>query len=228
MKLLAIETATEACSAALLIDGKITERYTVSPKEHTKLILSMIDDLMSEAYLKPAKLDALAFGCGPGSFTGVRIATGIIQGIGFAYNLPIIRVSNLAAVAQNFFDKNQENIVFVAMDARMDEIYWAVYQRGATGYAELLGKESVIPATAVEFPNTSGVGIGTGWKAYHHELVVRLGESRLSRFECENLPHARAIAQLGEEGFNRGLGVSAELALPVYLRDKVAKKTSER
>jgi len=103
MKLLAVETSTEACSAALYIDGIVNERFELTPKEHTRLILPMIDSLMSDAGLKPQQLDALAFGCGPGSFTGVRIATGVIQGIAFGADLPVVPVSTLAAIAQDFF-----------------------------------------------------------------------------------------------------------------------------
>ena len=104
MKLLAVETSTEACSAALYIDGIVNERFELAPKEHTKLILPMIDSLMSDAGLKPQQLDALAFSCGPGSFTGVRIATGVIQGIALGADLPVVPVSTLAAIAQDFFD----------------------------------------------------------------------------------------------------------------------------
>lgn len=227
MKLLAVETATEACSAALMIGGEITEQFSLADKGHTKLILPMIDSLLSEARLTPTDLDGLAFGCGPGSFTGVRIATGIIQGIAFALDLPVVPVSNLAALAQDFFDQTQENLAFVAMDARMDEIYWGVYQRNADGYAELVGKEAVIPANNIEIPNVSGVGIGSGWKVYHQELLTRLSHCVI-RYESDSLPRARAIARLGVEGFKQGLAVAVEQAMPVYLRDKVAKKESER
>lgn len=227
MKLLAVETATEACSAALMIDGEITEQFTLTANGHSKLILPMIDTLLAEANLQPADLDGLAFGCGPGSFTGVRIATGVIQGIAFALDLPVVPVSNLATVAQDFFDHNPENLAFVAMDARMNEIYWGVYQRNASGFAELLGKEAVIPVNDIEFPNVSGVGIGSGWKIYQQELSTRLSHN-IIRYETDNLPRARAIARLGCEGFKQGLVVSAEQAMPVYLRDKVAKKESER
>ena len=108
MKLLAVETSTEACSAALYIDGIVNERFELAPKEHTKLILPMIDSLMSDAGLKPQQLDALAFSCGPGSFTGVRIATGVIQGIALGADLPVVPVSTLAAIAQDFFDNNSK------------------------------------------------------------------------------------------------------------------------
>jgi tRNA threonylcarbamoyladenosine biosynthesis protein TsaB len=227
MKLLAVETATEACSAALMIDGEITEHYSLTTNGHSKLILPMIDALLADAGLQPSDLDGLAFGCGPGSFTGVRIATGIIQGIAFALDLPVMPVSNLAALAQDFFDNNDENLVFVAMDARMNEIYWGVYQRNASGYAELLGKEAVLPASGIEFPDLSGVGIGSGWKVYSQILLTRLSH-HVIRYEHDKLPRARAVARLGAQGFNQGLAVSVEQAMPVYLRDKVAKKESER
>ncbi len=241
MKLLAVETATQACSAALYIDGNVCERFELTPKEHTRLILPMIDSLMAGAGLKPQQLDALAFGCGPGSFTGVRIATGVIQGIAFGADLPVVPVSTLAAIAQDFFDNNDGkvqgerlkaglstfNIAFTAMDARMGEIFWGVYQRDERGFAELLGKESVTPAVEVEFPDRTGVGVGSGWGVYKQELLIRLA-GRVSCCESDRLPRAGAIARLGARGFEQGLAVAVEQAMPVYLRDKVAKKESER
>jgi tRNA threonylcarbamoyladenosine biosynthesis protein TsaB len=239
MKLLAVETATEACSAALYIDGIVTERFELTPKEHTRMILPMIDSLMADAGLKPQQLDALAFGCGPGSFTGVRIATGVIQGIAFGADLPVVPVSTLAAIAQDFFDKNKAqgarrkvklttfNVAFTAMDARMGEIFWGVYHRDEQGFAKLIGKESVTPAVAVEFPDLSGVGVGSGWGVYNQELMLQLA-GRVSYCEIDKLPRAGAIVRLGARGFEQGLAVPVEQAMPVYLRDKVAKKESER
>jgi tRNA threonylcarbamoyladenosine biosynthesis protein TsaB len=225
--LLAIDTATEACSAALDIDGDIREFYEVAGNGHSRLILPMVDRLMAEAGLKPSNLDGLAFGRGPGSFTGIRIATGVIQGIAFALDLPVVPVSNLAALAQDFFDINPEDVAYVAADARMDEIYWGVYRRGNNGFAELLGKEAVTPASAIEFPELTGTGIGTGWKVHATILLGRISHL-VDRYEDERLPRARAIAKLGIDGLTKGLAVPAEQALPVYLRDKVAKKESER
>jgi tRNA threonylcarbamoyladenosine biosynthesis protein TsaB len=227
MKLLAVETSTEACSAALFIDGDIKERFELAPKEHTRLILPLIDSLMADAGLKPQQLDALAFSRGPGSFTGVRIATGVIQGIALGVDLPVVPVSTLAAIAQDFFDNNESDVVFVAMDARMDEIFWGVYKRDAQGYAELIGDEAVTPAGAVEFPDLAGVGIGSGWGVYPQELTTRLA-GRVSHYKAELLPRAGAIAQLGARGFEQGLAVAVEQAMPVYLRDKVAKTELER
>ncbi len=242
MKLLAVETSTEACSAALFIDGMdagaqqqlpragygiIAERFELAPKAHTKLILPMIDSLMADAGLKPQQLDALAFSRGPGSFTGVRIATGVIQGIALGADLPVVPVSTLAAIAQDFFDNNDENAAFVAMDARMGEIFWGVFRRDTQGYAELIGEEAVTPAEQVEFPDLSGVGVGSGWGVYRQELKERLA-GRVSRYQADMLPRAGAIARLGARGFEQGLAVVVEQAMPVYLRDKVAKKESER
>ncbi|MEQ1527836.1 MAG: tRNA (adenosine(37)-N6)-threonylcarbamoyltransferase complex dimerization subunit type 1 TsaB [Methylococcales bacterium] len=228
MKLLAVETCTDACSAALSIDNEIIERFQLAPQAHTKLILPMIDSLMAEAGLALQDLDGLAFSRGPGSFTGVRIATAVIQGIALGGDLPVVGVSTLAALAQHFFNQQTEtDVAFVAMDARMSETFWAVYQRDADNTAQLLGKEAVTPAQLIEFPDLPGVGIGSGWGVYEQELSACLG-NRVRRFEVEHLPRAGAVAQLGVHGFARGLAVAVEDAMPVYLRDKVAKKEAER
>lgn len=228
MKLLAVETATEACSAALYLDGVITERFELAPRHHTKLILPMIDELMREAGLQASQLDALTFGCGPGSFTGIRIATGVIQGIAFGADLPVVRVSTLAAMAQEFFDRTDVTTAFVAMDARMEEIFWGVYQRDAPGFAKLVGEEAVIAADLVDCPvASSGVGIGSAWGVYADKLMNRL-TGQVSHYESDVLPRAALIARLGAHDFAQGLAVPVERAMPVYLRDKVAKTEAER
>lgn len=228
MKLLAVETATEACSAALFIDGAVAERFEVRPKEHTRLILPMIESLMNEAGLKPQQLDGLAFSRGPGSFTGVRIATGVIHGIALGAGLPVVPVSTLAAIAQDHFDNNDDNVAFTAMDARMGEVFWGVYQRNEQGFAQLLGEESVGSAEWVEFPDLQGVGLGSGWAAYQQQLNHRL-TGWVDRCVVDDvLPRASAIVRLGAYYFEQGLGVAVEQAMPVYLRDKVAKTELER
>ena len=227
MKLLAVETATHACSAALYLDGQIQQRFEIAPQQHTRLILPMIDSLMNEAGLKPQQLDGLAFSRGPGSFTGVRIATGIIQGIAFGADLPVVPVSTLAALAQDFFNNNSETLAFTGIDARMSEIFWGVYEKNSQGFAQLVGEEAVTPATGILFPQRAGVGIGSAWEVYQAELSRALGEFVI-RYESDNLPQAAAIALLGVLGLQNNQGVAAEHAMPVYLRDKVAKKESER
>lgn len=227
MKLLAVETSTEACSAALYVDGEIKEKFALAPREHTKIILPMIDELMAEADLLPQQLDAMAFSRGPGSFTGVRIATGIVQGIAFGADLPVVPVSTLAAIAQDYFNQQAHNVSFTAMDARMGEIFWGVYQKDQQGYARLIGEEAVTPATDVKFPEIAGVGVGSGWSVYLAELSNRLG-ALLLETHADRLPRAAAIVQLGADGYAKQQAVPVEQAMPVYLRDKVAKKESER
>lgn len=228
MKLLAVDTSTDACSAALFVDGEIGERFELAPRQHTKLILPMIDDLMAVAGLKPQQLDAVALSRGPGSFTGVRIATGVVHGIAFGADLPVVLVSTLAAIAQDFFNRRQEaDVSFTAMDARMDEIFWGVYRRNELGLAELLGQEAVTPAADAAYPDVAGFGVGSGWAVHAEALNERL-KGRIRGVESDVWPHSACVAQLGAYDFANGLAVPVEQAMPVYLRDKVAKKQSER
>ncbi|CAL1241417.1 tRNA (adenosine(37)-N6)-threonylcarbamoyltransferase complex dimerization subunit type 1 TsaB [Candidatus Methylocalor cossyra] len=224
MKLLAIETATEACSCALLIDGHSTERYALAPREHNRLILPMVQSLLEEAGLALEQLDALAFGRGPGAFTGLRIAAGVVQGLAFGADLPVVPVSTLAALAQQALDETAAPQVFACLDARMDEVYWGVYGRGGEGTAQLLGQELVAPAGAVPLPGEGwGVGLGSGWSRYGALLADRLG-NRLTAVLQDRFPRAAAVARLGAEGFRLGRAVAAEQAVPVYLRDQVARQ----
>lgn len=226
MKLLAIETATEACSAALLIDGEVRLRYQVKQRGHSELILGMMDDLLAEASIKPAQLDAMAFGRGPGSFTGVRIAAGVIQGAAFAADLPVVPVSTLAALAQRAFREKGEPNLLAAFDARMGELYWAAYRVGEQDLVSLLGEEEVATADRVRLPLSGAwYGVGSGWAVAATQLAERLGEDLLG-YQAQMYCSAREIAQLAAADFERGLGVAPELALPVYLRDEVAKKAS--
>lgn len=223
MKLLALDTSTEVCSAALFVNGEICERFEITPKAHTKLLLPMIQSLLAEAELNLTQLDALAFGCGPGSFTGLRIATGVVQGLAFGADLPVVPISTLAALAQNF----SQDLSFVATDARIGEIFWGIYQKNTDGFVELVGKEAVLPVSQIQFLEKNAIGIGSGWRVYETELMEKT-RGFVSKIESDVLPHSSIIAKLGVYGFERGLGVAAELAQPVYLRDKVAQTEKER
>lgn len=223
MKLLALDTSTEACSAALFINGEIRQRFEITPKAHTKLLLPMIESLLAEAELNLTQLDALAFGCGPGSFTGLRIATGVVQGLAFGANLSVVPVSTLAALAQNFSEK----FSFVATDARIGEIFWGVYQKNADGFVELVEKEAVLPVSEIQFPEKNAIGIGSGWRVYETELLKKT-RGLVSQIESDVFPHSSVIAKLGVYGFKQGRAVAAEFAQPVYLRDKVAQTERER
>jgi len=151
MKLLALDTATDACSAAVWVDGVVHERYELAPRRHAALILPMIEAVLAEVGLRPAQLDAVAFGRGPGAFTGVRIAVGIAQGIAFAADLPVVPVSTLAAVALGVGRETGYARLAVALDARMSEVYWGTYAVTADD-AELLGEERVCAPAAVTAP----------------------------------------------------------------------------
>ncbi len=227
MKILAVETATPACSAALWVDGNILEKYELAPREHTKLILPMIDSLMAEAGLSVQQLDGLAFGRGPGSFTGVRIATGVIHGIALGADLPVAPVSTLASIAQDYFNRQDADCVLAAMDARMGEIFFGAYQKDKNGLARLLQQEHVTPASEIIFPPRKAGGAGSGWSVYRDELTLRVGEW-LTDIDERILPRAATVVQLAANDFINGLAVPVEQAMPVYLRDKVAKKESER
>ena len=225
MRLLAIETATEACSAALYVNGDIRVRHRVEPRRHGELILGMIADVLKEAGIALRQLDALAFGRGPGSFTGVRIASGVIQGIAFAADLPVVPVSTLAALAQHQYRRRGSPRILAGFDARMKEVYWGAYEAHAeTGLVSLAGVERVCRPTAVPLPSGSGwCGVGTAWASYRDQLAERLGE-RVEAVDDRLLCSAHDIAQLGVAGFAEGRAVPAERALPVYLRDQVVQR----
>lgn len=231
MKLLAIETATEACSAALLIGDEIYLRHEIAPREHARRILVMIDELMADAQLAPTQLDALAFGRGPGSFIGVRIAAGVTQGIAYSADLPVAPVSTLAALAQGCgYDR-----VLAAIDARMGEIYFGQFERFSdTNTVRDIAPEQLIPPEHVTLSETNAdnlwYGVGSGWQSYHDQLVSSLPEEIHLEINpsAEHLhPTAKSIAELAIPIVNAGETVNAEQALPVYLRDQVANKPAK-
>ena len=222
MKLLAIDTSAEACSAALWQDGELIDRFRVQPRGHSELILGMMQELLDEAGLGPGDVDGLAFGRGPGSFTGVRIATGVIQGVAYALGLPVVPVSNLAALAQRHFRESGAERILPAFDARMGEVYWGVYQVDERGLVSLQGREAVASPERVCLPEGFGWhGVGSGWLSYGERLGQRLGD-RLTSIHARQLCHAMDIARLGVAGFEAGQAVGAAEALPIYLRDQVA------
>lgn len=225
MKLLAIDTATEACSAAALDGETVVERYQLAPRAHNRLILPMIEEVLAEFGIKKQQLDAVAFGCGPGSFTGLRIAAGVAQGLALGLDLPVLPVSTLAALA---LDASMISpippCVFSCIDARMGEVYWGVYTVKPDGEISLVGNERVCPPGKVPvLVDMPGVGTGSGWVAHADELSGRVGP-RLLAVLSDRYPRAAAIARLGATDLRWGGGVDPALAQPVYLRDDVARK----
>ena len=227
MKILAIDTATEACSAALLNDNSVTERYQLAPRQQSELILPMVDELMSEAGLSALQLDAIAFGRGPGAFTGVRLAAAVTQGIAFAAQLPVLPVSTLAAMAESTFRQHKTECVYTAIDARMKEIYWAVFTKQQDNLVEIQA-EAVIAPEQVGFPEKlSGIGVGSGWQTYQDVLTEKLG-TQLIGIEPDVYPRAAAIARLGARLLEQDGSVQADQAIPVYLRNKVTHRSGGR
>lgn len=219
MKLLGIETSTEACSAGLWLDGEIRERFELAPRRHAELILPMVEELLSAAGLRLSDLDALAFGRGPGAFTGVRIATGIIQGLALASELPVVAVSTLAALAQPLAERHPR--VLAALDARMGEVYWAACQSDSQGCMRIVAEECVCPPAEVPIPDTGNwQGAGSGWAAYGEILSQRTGV-RLDGVNNDAWPRASGLLPIAAADFTAGLAVDAAAAQPVYLRNRV-------
>jgi tRNA threonylcarbamoyladenosine biosynthesis protein TsaB len=221
VKLLAIDTSTEACTVALLVDDAVEERFEIAPREHARLVLPMVETLLAEAAISITGLDGIALGRGPGSFTGVRIAAGVVQGIAFGAGLPVVPVSTLAVMAQGVFRESGAGNILPAIDARMNEVYWGCYEINE-GIARSICRDSVVSPHGVEVPEGGiWVGAGTGWVTHKVELEGRIGrklESNIGRY----LPHAQDLAILGADLLTQGKSVLPEQVQPVYLRDKVA------
>ena len=220
MKLLALDTATEACTVALWIDGEVLERNELGGK-HAERLLPMVNVILAEAGISLKQLDAIAFGRGPGSFTGLRIGAGVTQGLAFGANLPVIPISSLAALAQGV----AAQCLLAAFDARMQQVYWGAYQRGPDGLMMPVTPETVVDPVTAPLPASPGwVVAGSGWDAYKDILQPRVNAAGGSGLHGI-IPQARNIAALALSRFQAGDVVSPDLAVPVYIRDDVAKKS---
>ena len=227
MKLLALDTATEACSVALAHDDRIHSRHVEAPREHGDRLLGMIDELLVEAGLARGDLELLAFGRGPGAFTGVRIATGVAQGIGYALNLPLAPISTLATLAQGAARTHGAERVIAAIDARMGEIYFGNFALDENGVMQPTSPERVCVPAAFEPPPGAGwTGCGTGWETYGDILSARCGEVLASSLG-RRLPDAVDMVALARDAVRRGALVKPAEATPIYLRDRVAARPPE-
>lgn len=212
----------EACSCALFIEGEVHESFEVAPRRHAELVLGMVDARLRAAGLRLTGLDGLAFGRGPGAFTGVRIATGVVQGLAFGASLQVVGVSTLAVLAHGAMREYGHDRVLVAVDARMDEIYTGRFVRGGDDLLRGVEAERVCAPEAVTVPDEAGwAGVGSGFDAYGERLAAKLGAS-LGEVDARRLPRAADVALLALGPLMRGEGRPAEFALPVYLRDRVA------
>jgi tRNA threonylcarbamoyladenosine biosynthesis protein TsaB len=227
MNLLAIETATESCSVALLNNDEVISVSEIAPRRHNEIILSMCEQVLAQGQTSLAQLDAIAYGRGPGAFTGVRLAASVTQGIALGQDLPVVPVSSLATLAQAAFESVQAIQVLPCIDARMQEVYFAQYKLNDHKIMQLVGEEKVVlPNMITVRVNDEWYGVGSGWKPYAKALQASLG-MKLS-YDENLFPQAEHVAKLAKVYFHQGNSVSAVEALPVYLRDNVAEKPKNK
>ncbi|MGP8033166.1 MAG: tRNA (adenosine(37)-N6)-threonylcarbamoyltransferase complex dimerization subunit type 1 TsaB [Steroidobacteraceae bacterium] len=231
MRILALDTATENCSAALLSDGRQAARERLLPRGHAELILGMVDEVLAEGGVALDSLDAIAFGRGPGSFTGVRLAASVAQGLAYGAGVPVVPVSDLRAVAQRVLEEDPDTLrVLVCNDARMREVYWGCFERATSGLAEPVGTERVSDPRQVALPSgwsdgPKPAGAGTGFAAY---AQLRAAFSQTLTATRDASPRATEIARLAVPEVKAGRVLAPEQALPVYLRDDVARPETAR
>jgi tRNA threonylcarbamoyladenosine biosynthesis protein TsaB len=219
VKLLAIETATEACSVALWLDGEVRERFEVAPRRHTELVLPWAGELLADAGIARTQLDAIAVGRGPGAFTGVRLAVALAQGMALALDRPVVPVSTLATLAWPARHGGAD--VLAAIDARMGEVYLGWFRRDESGGLHAVGPEWMAKPDAVDVNARALVGVGTGFAASNGALAEAL-VAKLTLCDPVALPRAADLAQLAALAFDRGEAIAPDRVEPAYLRDKVA------
>lgn len=224
MKILALETSTEYCSVALYLDGNIFNKEILAERRHSEILLPMVHEILAEAELTLHQIDGVAFGAGPGSFTGLRIACGVAQGLAYAATLPVVGISTLKAVAQ----KTGEQKVIVALDARMGEIYHAAYQQLTIHTWKIISPPILCsPQQSPPVAGNEWNGCGSGFEVYSEELTL-IYNNNLQQIHYGFHPQAGEIAQLALPKFTDGSNTDPANAAPIYIRNKVALKESER
>ncbi len=223
-RVLALETSTERCSVALLRDdGRLSTRMVAASSGHSERLLPLVRELLEEAKLGLAELDAIAYGAGPGAFTGLRLACGVAQGLAFGAGLPVVGVGSLEALAW----ASGRPRVYACLDARMNEVYFAAYRIDGMG-VEIALAPGVAHAAAAGLPEGAGwYGCGSGFATYALELRQRLA-GQLAEVNGDDIPAAAAVASLAAARLASGGGADAFQAQPAYVRQKVALTTAER
>lgn len=227
IRLLALDTSSDACSVALMLGDEVIEEVRIEPRRHTHLLLPMVETLLAEAGVVLSALDAIAFGRGPGSFAGIRIATGAAQGLALAADLPLIPVSTLSALALSVLKTRPEVRVLTTLDARMDEVYWSVCEAEGAGVKVLQAEQVSAPAEVhlEEHPKPL-VAIGTGL-TYQEAFPVSTRQNIQSASPA-CYPRASEMLALAAIDFHQGKLFTPETAQPVYLRDNVAWKKKDQ
>ncbi|MEZ0231535.1 MAG: tRNA (adenosine(37)-N6)-threonylcarbamoyltransferase complex dimerization subunit type 1 TsaB [Methylophilaceae bacterium] len=223
MNILALDTSTEYLSLALSLQGKVFVRELLAGQSHSQHVLPLLRELLDEAKVALTDLDGIAFGAGPGSFTGLRIGCGIAQGLAFGANLPVVGIGTLMALAESAGSPK----VIACLDARMGEVYHAAYIKTSIGWQEEVAPGLYKPGAVPAILGNDWAGVGSGWATFSDALHAAYA-GQLSDISPEIFPHAIAIAALALPDFSAGRGVSAAEAAPVYIRNKVALKISER
>ncbi len=229
MRLLALDTCTEACSATVIIDDEAHSQYQIAPRQHSVIILPMIESLLAESGISLKQLDAIAFGCGPGAFTGVRLGASVTQGIALGADLPVIPISTLASLAHTAMRLQGANQVLSAIDARMGEVYYASFQGSSADDLSCIGEEKLSAPESIDLPEPQAsiaqwTGIGSGWDTYHQQFLQRseiVTGSLAFQWLEDKFPNALDIALLAKIQFANGKMLTPEEALPVYIRDKI-------
>lgn len=224
--ILAIDTSTEACSCALTINGEVFEHFEVLPRQHANRLLPMIKALMKEHCLSYSDLDAIAVGRGPGSFTGLRIAAGVAQGIAFGADLPLLAISTLEALALQAHKNSGKLNIFSCIDARISEVYWGAFsfdESEAIIAPQLQGAESLCRPELIQeqFLDSNQQWHGCGSGIAFIESMPELIQGKMSIRSADYLPHAADVAMLGSYYYGQGVKMDPAAFVPVYLRDKV-------
>ena len=223
LKILALDTSTDYCSTALLLDGDLRSDDVCAVQKHSELLLPMVDRLLNDAGIALDQLDGIAFGAGPGSFTGLRIACAVAQGLAFGADKQVLPVSTLLALAHA---TGAERVV-AALDARMNEVYLGAYERDGDGWRTVIEPCLHAPDMAPELYGRGWTAVGSGFAVRDGALARACGD-QLRHIDVLRYPRAADIACLAAPLFARGFGVAPDEAAPLYVRDKVALKVSER
>ncbi len=224
MKILAVDTSSNACSVALQVSGEITERHVIEPRAHTRVLLPMISELLSERDISIRDLNAIVLGNGPGSFIGMRIGASVVQGLCFAAEVPVAPVSSLAAIAVEAFADYPHDTVAVAQDARMNEIYLAWFRKGANGLPELIDSESIESVGELSAVNAPYAAAGGAWE--HYPDLFRANRQQISAQLPISVPRAKHLLPPGLLMVETDQAIAPEFLAPAYLRTKVAEKPS--
>jgi tRNA threonylcarbamoyladenosine biosynthesis protein TsaB len=231
MNLLAIDTSADFCSVAASRGAALVSRHEPAGRRQAERILDMVGEVLAEARLEIAQIHGIAYGAGPGSFTGLRIAAGVTQGLALARGIGVVGVGTLLALAEEAAEQAAGGAagsrIVACLDAHMGEVYHAAYRRDGAGWEEVFAPGLYKPEAVPLAPGRDWLGCGDGFAAYRERLGTRLGES-ISAIRPETTPTARAVLKLAIPRFAAGDAKDAAAAVPMYLRDKVALKTSER